>query len=1075
MSHNQKSVKRLPFFAAGLTSILVIGALLVTAQVPVAAASSGDLDPTFGNGGTVTTEFQVKFDSEAYASAVQADGKLLVAGSVGEIGSRTNFSMARYNIDGSLDATFGGTGRITANFSGEDVAYAVEVQYDGKILVAGAGNAPMSLTRSFTIVRYMPDGSRDASFGTGGVVTTSIGSSSYVVDLVIQSDSKIVAVGGTSSAQVELDFALARYMPDGSLDTSFGTGGIVTTDFANTRDVASAVAYQPDGMIVMVGSADTNFALARYMPDGNPDTSFGAGGKVVRDLGGTDVAKGATLASDGRIVVAGASGTFAVPTFIVARYLANGDPDPSFGNGGYVITNFDTYSSDANAVLLQPDGKIVAGGSATTQCGAPCISQFALARYLDNGDPDTSFGINGQVKTTVDPQYNYAMARALVLQADGKIAAAGYARSSSGKNYGVARYLPDGSLDVAFDGDGKLTTLFYGSNASAYSIALQADGKIIAAGPSASYCSGGYCTPNLFSLARYMPDGVLDPTFGAGGKVTTSFSRGEAQAYGVKVQPDGKIVVAGYAGSGTDGAFALARYMPDGSLDSSFSSDGMVVTDVNDTFRDAAFAMAIQADGKIIAAGYSSYEGVALARYMPDGSLDTSFSFDGILRTGVNNGYAYALSIALQSDGKILAGGFTARLCSTTCTNENFLLVRYMPNGDLDTAFGTNGSGGGIVITSFDTSSNDRVHSLALQPDGKIVAAGSVGIDCPDVCSSTDFGLARYLDDGSLDSNFGIGGLVTTDFAGGFDSIAGVVVQPDGKIVGAGRAGTIDYSHSFGLARYLSDGNLDSSFGTGGRVTTQVTPYGGEINAVVLSFDGKIVVAGEATLETAGKAFALARYENDVTCQAGVFIDVPSSSTFYTQITCLASRGIIGGYDDCTFRPYNDITRGQIAKVVANAAGFDEDPGAQIYEDVDGNNPFYQWINRLSRRGHMGGYPCGTVDAEPCIGPDERPYFRPFANATRGQLAKIVSNAAGVGGTPSGLFYTDVPEDNPFYLWIMRLTGLGVMGGYDCGGEGEPCDDQNRPYFRPQNNVTRGQASKIVANTFFAECRVMPR
>ncbi len=205
------------------------------------------------------------------------------------------------------------------------------------------------------------------------------------------------------------------------------------------------------------------------------------------------------------------------------------------------------------------------------------------------------------------------------------------------------------------------------------------------------------------------------------------------------------------------------------------------------------------------------------------------------------------------------------------------------------------------------------------------------------------------------------------------------------------------------------------------------------------------------------------------------FIDVPSDSTFYIWIRCLACRGIISGYSDGTFRPGNEITRGQIAKMVSNSAGFEEDPGPQIYEDVDTNNPFYTWINRLSMRGHMGGYNCGLVPEEPCIPPDNRPYFRPFANATRGQLSKIVANAAGVVGDPTGLYYTDVPEGNPFYLWIMRLTNIGVMSGYPCGGPGEPCDDQNRPYFRPFTNVTRGQASKIVSNTFFPDCQTPSR
>jgi hypothetical protein len=139
-----------------------------------------------------------------------------------------------------------------------------------------------------------------------------------------------------------------------------------------------------------------------------------------------------------------------------------------------------------------------------------------------------------------------------------------------------------------------------------------------------------------------------------------------------------------------------------------------------------------------------------------------------------------------------------------------------------------------------------------------------------------------------------------------------------------------------------------------------------------------------------------------------------------------------------------------------------------MFEDVDPANTFYTWINRLANRGFMGGYPCGG-EGEPC-GIDNRPYFRPFANATRGQLAKIVSNAAGVVGTPRGQFYADLLEEHPFYVWIMRLTQLAVMSGYPCGGPGEPCDDANRPYFRPYHNVTRGQASKIVANTFFPGC-----
>jgi hypothetical protein len=200
------------------------------------------------------------------------------------------------------------------------------------------------------------------------------------------------------------------------------------------------------------------------------------------------------------------------------------------------------------------------------------------------------------------------------------------------------------------------------------------------------------------------------------------------------------------------------------------------------------------------------------------------------------------------------------------------------------------------------------------------------------------------------------------------------------------------------------------------------------------------------------------------------FTDVPTNHTFYENIRCLACRGIISGYADGTFRPGADITRGQIAKMVSNAAGFGEPITGQSFEDVPTGSPFYEFIERLYRRGHMGGYPCGLRDSEPCVPPANRPYFRPNENATRGQISKIVSNAANIQDPVSGIFYTDVTEENPFYTEIMRLTGRGVMSGYACGSPGEPCDAQNRPYFRWGAPVTRGQAAKIAANTFFPGC-----
>jgi hypothetical protein len=210
------------------------------------------------------------------------------------------------------------------------------------------------------------------------------------------------------------------------------------------------------------------------------------------------------------------------------------------------------------------------------------------------------------------------------------------------------------------------------------------------------------------------------------------------------------------------------------------------------------------------------------------------------------------------------------------------------------------------------------------------------------------------------------------------------------------------------------------------------------------------------------------------------FVDVPAGSTFYDFVRCLACRGILSGYpcggpgEPCPgayFRPGNNVTRGQTAKIVSNAAQYTETPTGQTFEDVPPTGTFYLWVERIASRGYISGYPCGGP-GEPCIGPANRPYFRPNNSVTRGQVAKIDANAAGYTETPTSQTFEDAPPGSAFYLFIERLSSRGIIGGYPCGGPGEPCvAPANRPYFRPNNPVTRGQTAKIVANTFFPGCR----
>jgi hypothetical protein len=212
------------------------------------------------------------------------------------------------------------------------------------------------------------------------------------------------------------------------------------------------------------------------------------------------------------------------------------------------------------------------------------------------------------------------------------------------------------------------------------------------------------------------------------------------------------------------------------------------------------------------------------------------------------------------------------------------------------------------------------------------------------------------------------------------------------------------------------------------------------------------------------------------------FNDVPVGSTFYPWIRCLACRGIVGGYpcggpgEPCPgayYRPNNDVTRGQVSKIVSESAAFsDPVPSTQqTFEDVPPSGTFWLWVERLATRGIISGYPCGGP-FEPCIGPDNRPYFRPNNNVTRGQLSKITSGAAGWTETPTGQTFEDVPPSQTFYLTIERMAVRGIISGYPCGGPFEPCvGPGNRPYFRPNNPATRGQMSKIAAEAFYPNCQ----
>lgn len=420
-----------------------------------------------------------------------------------------------------------------------------------------------------------------------------------------------------------------------------------------------------------------------------------------------------------------------VVTAVPSASAAPGTLDVSFGTGGSLRTNFGGTYDWAYATAIQPDGRILAAGVSD----ARGTYDFALARYTSTRDLDPTFGHGGFVLTDFGHSYDWAYA--LALQPDGHILVAGVSDVSGSKDFALARYNPDGTPDFNF-GRGGRTVLRLRSLTTdiIHGIVVQPDGKIVAAG--VTFEDVVTLRPHGdFMVARFLPDGRPDMSFGVGGVTTTDFAdESYDEPYAVVLQPDGRIVLGGYSNTGGGpgvlfGAdqLALARYLPNGMLDPAFGQGGKVIFD-GGSMDERLLALALAPGGSLLAGGYTNGErrgDLLLARLRPDGSLDTSFGGTGkgftIDDLGTNS--ERISSLVLEPDGRIVAGGQTA-----VSDNADFAVFRYEPDGSFDRSFGRNG----VAVFDFG-GREDRVHAVALQPDGKIVAVGQ---------SEADFAIVRF-------------------------------------------------------------------------------------------------------------------------------------------------------------------------------------------------------------------------------------------------------------------------------------------------------------------------------------------
>lgn len=413
-------------------------------------------------------------------------------------------------------------------------------------------------------------GTLDPGFGTGGKVITNI-NSDYAEGVLIQPDGKIILVGSVGgNPSTGYDFALLRYNTDGTLDSSFGSGGTFLVDVLGRGNTAEAAVLQPDGKIVVVGhvhipaSAEADFAVARVNSNGTLDTSFGTNGTVTIGFGINDLATDVGLQSNGKIVVVGYTGLGNSADIMMVRYNSNGSLDTSFGTNGLTVIDVGGGTDDyANAVAILPDDKILIGGNS---------SGAALLRYDSSGHLDSSFGTSGVSKTNFGL---YETISALVVQPDGKILTAGSMLSGT-TNFGLLRFLSNGNIDTSFGTAGKTETDFYDNTDTGNAIALRADGKIVVAG-NVAYNGGGGNYPSHFGTCLYNSDGTL------AGKAVTQFSGYWGYGRAVAIQADGKIVIAGTLQPINPGIndFGLARYNSISIDRTPFDFDGDGKTDIS--------------------------------------------------------------------------------------------------------------------------------------------------------------------------------------------------------------------------------------------------------------------------------------------------------------------------------------------------------------------------------------------------------------------------------------------------------------------------------------------------------------
>lgn len=807
-----------------LMSVVILGAFaLVLAH---ARANPGAFDPTWGDGGLASVLFSENGDLTT-AGRLDADGRVVVAGWVD--GYPGAFGLARLRPDGSLDSTFGEGGKVMTRFGDDpelpNAPWSIGPRQDGGYLVAGEICDVDYVVCDWLSAAYTADGALDPTFGGGdGWITASVTGADGVyawppVNL-LQTDGKMIVGGIVVQPGGDIDSALRRHNIDGSLDDTFGDGGVAVLDIDPDGDYLENLALLPDGKILLlVGTGEVidpftyipnQSFLVRLNGDGSIDDTFGVDGKATwgEDGSGTGP-EGLVVSADGtKIYVAGVApgAPEGAGDCVVSRFDGDGNMDMTFGAGGRLMID--------------------------TGLDEVCISIDEL--------PDGRLALSGVILPLAETRV--ASGRPQSRGASSRPAQAGETVDSL-----VARANADGTLDGTFGDGGRLAHDINEADNAGFLVFAQPNGRILVMGDMVD----SETTTGAMAISRFLGDGLpqgatpgaFDPTWGQEGITTSDVTEGNDGVTAHVLLDDGRYVIAGWFNN-FPGDFGVGRFLANGRPDLSFGDGGWVTTAFSDdpTLVEAAWAVGARPDGGLYVVGDVcdadyDYCDLGTAAYLPDGSLDESFSDDGLTTLVLESGptYAWPGRVIVQPDGKVVIGG----VAFLEEGGSDLVLARYHPDGTLDESFGDDG----VSVTDLAGMGNFMQDLMAL-PGGKILAMGVFGDPIDPFNNELAAGfIARFNSDGTLDTDFGSeGGFTSWDNDGAGAAAQHAVLTPDDQLLIMGHFETAERSIC-NLQRFDLDGIQDMTFGEDGVVIIDVG-QDDECWEMDLAPDGKVVLGG---------------------------------------------------------------------------------------------------------------------------------------------------------------------------------------------------------------------------------------